>query len=181
MTKSQVLDTELSLNWAGTASEKLEHQSISSADVEMGPPTVASLWCRQTPTSGPRLLSTLTREKLIGGVSYKNQKRGADPLLPYLFFGHPSSSRAQRAPVTCCKFRHMRLADSRRCTMAHSRRIAHVTTATLPDQRSNWQAGFTLPWVRRRETHWLLKACRTSLPRALPRARPTGCSRWSYA
>jgi hypothetical protein len=37
------------------------------------------------------------------------------------------------APVTCPRFRHMRLTDSSQCAMAHSRRIAHV--ATPPSQR----------------------------------------------
>jgi hypothetical protein len=35
-----------------------------------------------------------------------------------------------RAPVTCSKFRHMRLAGSRQCVMDHPRRIAHVATPT---------------------------------------------------
>ena len=37
---------------------------------------------------------------------------------------------SEYAPVTCSRFRHMRLADSRQCVMDHSRRIAHVATPT---------------------------------------------------
>jgi len=40
------------------------------------------------------------------------------------------------------------------------RGLLFLQSRAAPDVQhcSNWQAGFTLPWVRRRETHWLFRA-----------------------